>query len=47
MARGTRPDHHLSATKKLFRTMVYVTRTRVGEECFDSVTNVGNGLPSG
>jgi riboflavin kinase/FMN adenylyltransferase len=21
---------------------VYVTRTRVGEECFDSVTNVGN-----
>ena len=21
---------------------VYITRTRVGEECFDSVTNIGN-----
>ncbi|MDP9159333.1 MAG: bifunctional riboflavin kinase/FAD synthetase [Acidobacteriota bacterium] len=39
----TVPTINLSEYRELVpRDGVYVTRTRVGEECFDSVTNVGN-----
>ena len=39
----TVPTINLSRYEELIpRDGVYVTRTRVGEECFDSVTNVGN-----
>src|SRR5690242_14398132 len=39
----TVPTINLSRYEELVpRDGVYVTRTRVGEECFDSVTNVGN-----
>ena len=38
----TVPTINLSRYEELVpRDGVYVTRTRVGEECFDSVTNVG------
>jgi riboflavin kinase / FMN adenylyltransferase len=39
----TVPTINLSRYEELVpRDGVYITRTRVGEECFDSVTNVGN-----
>jgi riboflavin kinase/FMN adenylyltransferase len=39
----TVPTINLSHYEELIpRDGVYITRTRVGEECFDSVTNVGN-----
>lgn len=39
----TVPTINLSRYEELIpKDGVYVTRTRVGEECFDSVTNVGN-----
>lgn len=39
----TVPTINLSPYQELVpRDGVYITRTRVGEECFDSVTNVGN-----
>jgi riboflavin kinase/FMN adenylyltransferase len=39
----TVPTINLSRYEEIVpRDGVYVTRTRVGEECFDSVTNVGN-----
>jgi riboflavin kinase/FMN adenylyltransferase len=39
----TVPTINLSPYQELVpRNGVYITRTRVGEECFDSVTNVGN-----
>jgi len=42
-ARYTVPTINLSRYEELVpRDGVYITRTRVGEECFDSVTNVGN-----
>ena len=42
-ARYTVPTINLSRYEELVpRDGVYVTRTRVAEECFDSVTNVGN-----
>jgi riboflavin kinase / FMN adenylyltransferase len=42
-ARYTVPTINLSRYSELApRDGVYVTRTRVGRECFDSVTNVGN-----
>jgi riboflavin kinase/FMN adenylyltransferase len=42
-ARYTVPTINLSRYDELVpRDGVYITRTRVGEECFDSVTNVGN-----
>ncbi len=37
------PTINLSRYEELApREGVYITRTRVGEECFDSVTNIGN-----
>jgi riboflavin kinase/FMN adenylyltransferase len=37
------PTINLSRYDELIpRDGVYITQTRVGEECFDSVTNVGN-----
>src|SRR5277367_6725644 len=42
-AKHTVPTINLSRYEELLpKDGVYVTRTRVGEECFDSVTNVGN-----
>ena len=42
-AKYTVPTINLSRYEELVpRDGVYITRTRVGEECFDSVTNVGN-----
>ena len=42
-AKYTVPTVNLAAYDELVpKHGVYVTRTRVGEECFDSVTNVGN-----
>ena len=42
-SRYTVPTINLSRYEELVPADgVYVTRTRVGEECFDSVTNVGN-----
>jgi len=42
-ARYTVPTINLSRYEELVpRDGVYITRTRVDEECFDSVTNVGN-----
>jgi len=42
-AKYTVPTINLSRYEELVpKDGVYVTRTRVGEECFDSVTNVGN-----
>jgi len=42
-AKYTVPTINLSRYEELVpKDSVYVTRTRVGEECFDSVTNVGN-----
>ncbi|MBZ5599261.1 MAG: bifunctional riboflavin kinase/FAD synthetase [Acidobacteriia bacterium] len=42
-SRYTVPTINLSRYEELApKDGVYVTRTRVGEECFDSVTNVGN-----
>jgi riboflavin kinase/FMN adenylyltransferase len=42
-ARYTVPTINLSRYEELVpRNGVYITRTRVGSECFDSVTNVGN-----
>jgi len=42
-AKYTVPTINLSRYEELIpKDGVYVTRTRVGEECFDSVTNVGN-----
>lgn len=42
-AKYTVPTINLSHYEELVpRDGVYVTRTRVGQECFDSVTNVGN-----
>src|SRR5580698_1016859 len=42
-ARHTVPTINLSRYEDLLpKDGVYITRTRVGEECFDSVTNVGN-----
>jgi riboflavin kinase / FMN adenylyltransferase len=42
-AKYTVPTVNLAAYDELIpRNGVYVTRTQVGEECFDSVTNVGN-----
>ena len=42
-SRYTVPTINLSRYEELVpKDGVYVTRTRVGEECFDSVTNVGN-----
>jgi riboflavin kinase / FMN adenylyltransferase len=42
-AKYTVPTINLSRYDELVpRDGVYITRTRVGEECFDSVTNVGN-----
>ena len=42
-SRYTVPTINLSRYEELVpRDGVYITRTRVGEECFDSVTNVGN-----
>jgi riboflavin kinase/FMN adenylyltransferase len=39
----TVPTINLNAYEELIpRDGVYITQTRVGEECFDSVTNVGN-----
>src|SRR2546425_1918097 len=39
----TVPTINLSRYEELSpRDGVYITRTRVGEECFDSVTNIGN-----
>jgi len=39
----TVPTINLSKYEELApKDGVYITRTRVGEECFDSVTNVGN-----
>jgi riboflavin kinase/FMN adenylyltransferase len=39
----TVPTINLSRYEELIpKDGVYITRTRVGEECFDSVTNVGN-----
>ena len=39
----TVPTINLSRYEELVpRDGVYITRTRVGDECFDSVTNVGN-----
>ncbi|HEX8924663.1 MAG TPA: bifunctional riboflavin kinase/FAD synthetase, partial [Terriglobales bacterium] len=39
----TVPTINLSRYEELVpRDGVYITRTRVGEECFDSVTNIGN-----
>jgi riboflavin kinase/FMN adenylyltransferase len=42
-SRYTVPTINLSRYEELVPADgVYVTRTRVGEECFDSVTNIGN-----
>jgi riboflavin kinase/FMN adenylyltransferase len=42
-ARYTVPTINLSRYEELVpRDGVYISRTRVGRECFDSVTNVGN-----
>jgi len=42
-SRYTVPTINLSRYEELFpRDGVYITLTRVGDECFDSVTNVGN-----
>jgi riboflavin kinase/FMN adenylyltransferase len=42
-AKYTVPTINLSRYEELVpRDGVYITRTRVGEECFDSVTNAGN-----
>jgi riboflavin kinase/FMN adenylyltransferase len=42
-ARYTVPTINLSRYEEIVpRDGVYITRTRVGQECFDSVTNVGN-----
>jgi riboflavin kinase/FMN adenylyltransferase len=42
-AKYTVPTVNLADYEELIpRNGVYVTRTQVGEECFDSVTNVGN-----
>jgi riboflavin kinase / FMN adenylyltransferase len=42
-AKYTVPTINLSRYDELVpRDGVYITRTRVAEECFDSVTNVGN-----
>lgn len=42
-AKYTVPTINLSRYEELVpRDGVYITRTRVGEECFDSVSNVGN-----
>src|SRR5579863_8985016 len=42
-ARYTVPTINLSRYEELVpKDGVYITRTRVGDECFDSVTNVGN-----
>lgn len=42
-SRYTVPTINLSRYEELApKDGVYITRTRVGEECFDSVTNVGN-----
>jgi riboflavin kinase/FMN adenylyltransferase len=42
-AKYTVPTINLSRYEELVpRDGVYITRTRVGEECFDSVTNIGN-----
>jgi riboflavin kinase / FMN adenylyltransferase len=42
-AKYTVPTINLSRYEELVpRNGVYITRTRVGEECFDSVSNVGN-----
>jgi riboflavin kinase/FMN adenylyltransferase len=42
-AKYTVPTINLSRYEELVpRNGVYITRTRVAEECFDSVTNVGN-----
>lgn len=42
-AKYTVPTINLSRYEELVpKDGVYITRTRVGEECFDSVTNVGN-----
>jgi riboflavin kinase/FMN adenylyltransferase len=42
-ARYTVPTINLSRYEELApKDGVYITRTRVGEECFDSVTNIGN-----
>lgn len=42
-SRYTVPTINLSHYEELVpRDGVYITRTRVGEECFDSVTNIGN-----
>ena len=36
------PSTSAATTNSFPQDSVYITRTRVGEECFDSVTNVGN-----
>jgi len=42
-AKYTVPTINLARYEELVpRDGVYITRTRIGEECFDSVTNVGN-----
>jgi len=42
-AKYTVPTINLSRYEELVpRDGVYITRTRVGDECFDSVTNIGN-----
>jgi riboflavin kinase/FMN adenylyltransferase len=42
-AKYTVPTINLSRYEELTpKDGVYITRTRVGEECFDSVTNIGN-----
>ena len=42
-AKYTVPTINLSRYEELIpKDGVYITRTRVGEECFDSVTNIGN-----
>jgi len=42
-AKYTVPTINLSRYEELVpKDGVYITRTRVGEECFDSVTNIGN-----
>src|SRR5450432_4491458 len=42
-AKYTVPTVNLSRYEELVpKDGVYITRTRVGEECFDSVTNIGN-----
>ena len=42
----TVPTINLSRYDELFPGGVYITHTRVGDECFDSVTNSATGPPS-